>query len=89
MSEYNGVLYGADPPAGIERNPDQSPDAAVLTVVTGIVFPLAAISMFIRMYARVVIIKKVALDDCKLNSTVLDYQRLTQCHRSHDISVHM
>lgn len=61
----NGILYAANPPEGVERNPNQSPDAAVLTVVTGIVFPLAAISMLIRMYARIVIIKKVAFDDCK------------------------
>lgn len=60
-------MYGADVPDGFVRNPDQSPDSAVLTVITGVFFPLATISMIIRIYARVVIIKKVALDDCKFN----------------------
>lgn len=66
MSLYKGVLYPADPPEGVERDPDQSPDANVLIVVTGITFVISTISIFIRMYARVVLIKKFAFDDCKL-----------------------
>lgn len=65
MSMYQGVLYAADPPEGVAREPDQSPDASVIIAVTAIVFPLATISMFIRMYARIVLIKKVAFDDCE------------------------
>lgn len=66
MSLYNGVLYPADPPEGVERDPDQSPEANVLIIVTGITFAISTISMAIRMYARVVLIKKFAFDDCKL-----------------------
>jgi hypothetical protein len=66
MSLYNGVLYPADPPEGVERDPNQSPDANVLIVVTGITFAISTISMAIRMYARVILIKKFAFDDCEL-----------------------
>jgi len=65
MSEYNGVLYPADPPAGVERDPNQTPEAAVLTIVTGITFALSTISMIIRLYGRTVLIKKFSFDDCK------------------------
>jgi hypothetical protein len=66
MSLYNGVLYPADPPEGVKRDPDQSPDANILIIVTGITFVISTISMAIRMYARVILIKKFAFDDCKL-----------------------
>lgn len=64
MSLYNGVLYAADPPEGVERNPNQEPEAAVLTVITGITFALSTISMITRLYGRIVLIKKFAFDDC-------------------------
>ena len=65
MSVYNGVLYPADPPEGIERDPDQKPEAAILTIVTGITFALSTFSIIIRLYGRIVLIKKFAFDDCK------------------------
>jgi hypothetical protein len=66
MSVYNGVLYPADPPEGIERNPDQQPEATVLTVITGITFALSTFSIITRLYGRTVLMKKFAFDDCKL-----------------------
>jgi len=65
MSVYNGVLYPADPPAGIERDPNQQPDAAVLTVITGVTFALSTFSIITRLYGRIVLIKSFAFDDCK------------------------
>ena len=65
MSVYNGVLYPADPPDGIERNPDQRPEAAVLTIITGITFALSTFSIITRLYGRIVLIKSFAFDDCK------------------------
>ena len=64
MSMTDGVLYPMDPPEGTERDPNQSPDAAVLTVITGVTFALATISMGVRLWARIAMIKKVAFDDC-------------------------
>lgn len=69
MSLYNGVLYAADPPEGVERDPDQKPEAAVLTVITGITFALSTISIFTRLYGRTVLMKKFAFDDCKYMCT--------------------
>lgn len=69
MSVYNGVLYSADPPDGIERNPNQTPDATILTVVTGITFALSTISMATRLYGRIVLIKQFSFDDCKFTNT--------------------
>jgi hypothetical protein len=66
MSVYNGVVYPADPPEGIERDPNQKPEAAVLTIVTGITFTLSTLSIITRLYGRTVLIKKFAFDDCKL-----------------------
>ena len=68
MSLYNGVLYPADPPEGVERDPNQSPEANDMIIVTGLTFAISTISMAIRMYARVILIKKFAFDDCKLSS---------------------
>lgn len=65
MSVYNGVLYAADPPDGIERDPDQQPEAAVLTVITGITFALSTFSIITRLYGRIVLMKKFAFDDCR------------------------
>lgn len=65
MSMYQGVMYAADPPEGVARDPDQTPNASVIIAVTAVVFPLATLSMFVRMYARIVLIKKVAFDDCE------------------------
>jgi hypothetical protein len=75
MSLYNGVLYPADPPEGVERDPNQSPEADVLIIVTGVTFAISTISMAVRMYARVVLIKKFAFDDCKLSP----FNRLIDC----------
>jgi len=71
MSVYNGVLYPADPPEGIERDPNQKPEAAVLTIVTGITFALSTFSIITRLYGRIVLIKKFAFDDCKLACTLI------------------
>lgn len=73
MSEYNGVVYASDPPEGIDRDPHQPPDAAVLTVITGITFALSTISILVRLYGRCFLIKKFAFDDCKFASTVQSY----------------
>lgn len=64
MSVYNGVFYPADPPEGIERDPNQKPEAAILTIVTGITFALSTFSIIVRLYGRTVLIKKFAFDDC-------------------------
>ena len=71
MSVYNGVVYPADPPEGIERDPNQKPEAAVLTIVTGITFALSTFSIITRLYGRIVLIKKFAFDDCKLACTLI------------------
>ncbi|GAB7334877.1 hypothetical protein MBLNU13_g06774t1 [Cladosporium sp. NU13] len=63
MSVYSGVLYPADPPEGIERDPNQKPEAAVLTIVTGITFALSTLSIITRLYGRIILIKKFAFDD--------------------------
>jgi hypothetical protein len=74
MSVYNGVFYPADPPEGYDRDPDQRPEAAVLTIVTGVVFTLSTLSMIVRLYGRIVLIKKFAFDDCKFCSLqMIDY----------------
>jgi len=65
MSVYNGVLYPADPPDGFERDPDQKPEASVLTIVTGVTFALSTFSIITRLYGRTVLMKKFAFDDCK------------------------
>lgn len=70
MSVYNGVVYPADPPEGIERDPNQKPEAAVLTIVTGITFALSTLSIITRLYGRTVLIKKFAFDDCKFFCTL-------------------
>jgi hypothetical protein len=75
MSVYNGILYPADPPEGYERDPDQQPEAVVLTVVTGVTFALSTFSIIIRLYGRIVLIKKFAFDDCKILFTPNDRLR--------------
>jgi hypothetical protein len=65
MTVYNGVLYPADPPEGVERDPDQKPEAGILIIITGITFTLSTISIITRLYGRIVLIKSFAFDDCQ------------------------
>lgn len=59
-----GILYAADPPPGVERDPSAAGDNLTLNIVSGIFFPLAVIFTIGRMYTRAVLVRTVSLDDC-------------------------
>ncbi|KAF5024258.1 hypothetical protein F66182_3667 [Fusarium sp. NRRL 66182] len=63
MSVDNGVIYAMDPPEGVARDVNQQPESAPLVIVAAIFFPLATISMIVRVYTRAVMVHKLSFDD--------------------------
>lgn len=65
MYLYKGVAYVAPPPEGVTPNASAPLDAVSLIIITSISVPLAVFTTGIRLYTRMVIIRKVTHDDCE------------------------
>ncbi|KAF4966450.1 hypothetical protein FZEAL_10657 [Fusarium zealandicum] len=63
MSVENGVVYLIDPPPGEVRDIHQPHEAVPLITVAAVFFPLATISMAVRVYTRAALVHKLSFDD--------------------------
>jgi hypothetical protein len=65
-AERDEIVGALPPPPGVNpnfENPESQGYRVILTIV--ILFPMATIAVFLRVYTRIVIVRNFGIDDCK------------------------